>query len=188
MIIKLYSFISIIVNWYNIKKNRTKCGKNNVIKGIINIKGNIILGNNVYINSNIIYNPIGGSSGTSLITNGDGIIIVGDNVGISNTAIFSHSKITIEKNVMIGGNCKLYDTDFHSIKYEYRIQKPDTHINTKPIHIKEGAFIGAHSIILKGVTIGKHSVVGAGSVVTHDIPDNEIWAGNPAKFVKRIED
>ena len=66
------------------------------------------------------------------------------------------------------------------------MQRPDTHIKTKPILIKEGAFIGAQSIILKGVTIGKHSVVGAGSVVTKDIPDGEIWGGNPAVFIRKV--
>ena len=49
------------------------------------------------------------------------------------------------------------------------------------------AFIGAHSIVLKGVTIGKHSVIGAGSVVTKNIPDNEVWAGNPARFIRRLD-
>ena len=94
------------------------------------------------------------------------------------------------KNKVFGqvvGGVKLYDTDFHSIYYEERIQKPDPGIKSKPILIKEGAFIGAHSIILKGVTVGKHSVIGAGSVVTKDIPDNEVWAGNPAHFIKKLE-
>ena len=53
--------------------------------------------------------------------------------------------------------------------------------------IKEGAFIGTRCLILKGVTIGKGAVVGAGSVVTKDIPDGEIWAGNPAKFIRNVE-
>ena len=55
-----------------------------------------------------------------------------------------------------------------------------------PILIKEGAFIGARSIILKGVTIGRHSVVGAGYVVLKDVPDNCIVAGNPAKIIKNL--
>ena len=45
---------------------------------------------------------------------------------------------------------------------------------------------GAHSIILKGVTIGARSIIGAGSVVTKDVPANEVWLGNPAKFYKKI--
>jgi len=56
----------------------------------------------------------------------------------------------------------------------------------KPVVVKDNAFIGARSIILKGVTIGNNSIVGAGSVVTKSIPDNEIWAGNPARFIRSI--
>jgi acetyltransferase-like isoleucine patch superfamily enzyme len=58
---------------------------------------------------------------------------------------------------------------------------------TKPVVIRDGAFIGAHTIVLKGVTIGERSVVGAGSVVTKDIPDGEIWAGNPARFIRKLD-
>lgn len=66
------------------------------------------------------------------------------------------------------------------------MRKIDPGIKSKPILIKEGAFIGAHAIVLKGVTIGKYSVIGAGSVITKDIPDNEVWAGNPARFIKKL--
>lgn len=52
--------------------------------------------------------------------------------------------------------------------------------------ISENAFIGAHSTILKGVTIGTNSIVGACSVVTKDIPSNEVWAGNPARFIRTV--
>ena len=87
----------------------------------------------------------------------------------------------------IGGGCCIYDTDFHSISFEDRHQCPDVHIKSKPVHIKRGAWIGAHTTILKGVTVGEKSVVGACSVVTKDIPDGEIWAGNPAHFIRKIE-
>ena len=53
------------------------------------------------------------------------------------------------------------------------------------VHIKNGAFIGTGTIITKPVTIGEHSIVGAGSIVTHDIPDDEVWAGNPARFIRK---
>ena len=82
---------------------------------------------------------------------------------------------------------KIYDNDFHSVEYSNRMSRPDTHIRRGKILIKEGAFIGAHSIILKNVTIGKRSVIGAGSVVTKDVPDGEIWAGNPATKCGLIE-
>ena len=56
----------------------------------------------------------------------------------------------------------------------------------KPVIIENSVFIGAQSIILKGVTIGKNSIIGAGSVVTKNVPANQIWAGNPARFIKNI--
>ena len=59
---------------------------------------------------------------------------------------------------------------------------------TKPVRIGEDVFIGAHSIILKGVTIGDRSIVGAGSVVTKAIPADEVWAGNPARCIRRISE
>ena len=58
----------------------------------------------------------------------------------------------------------------------------------KEVFIGDNVFIGAHSTILKGVKIGKNSIIGACSVVTKSVPDNEIWAGNPAKFVRFIND
>ena len=83
-------------------------------------------------------------------------------------------------------NSVIYDTDMHSVEFEYRVQTPDIHVKTAPVIIKEGAWIGGHSIVLKGVIIGEKSVIGAGSVVTRDIPDSELWAGNPAKFIKKL--
>lgn len=91
----------------------------------------------------------------------------------------------IEDNVFIGGSCKIYDNDFHPISMEKRISFFDD-IPNKPVLIKRGAFIGAHSIVLKGVIVGEGAVVGAGSVVTGNIPDGEIWAGNPARFIKKL--
>ena len=97
--------------------------------------------------------------------------------------------ITIGDNVTIGGNTVIYDTDFHSLNPEIRLNKSIDKLNAKSgkVTIKDNVFIGAHSTILKGVTIGFNSVVGACSVVTRDIPDNEIWAGNPAQFIKSVQ-
>lgn len=111
---------------------------------------------------------------------------IGNNVGITNSCFVSTKGITIEDNVLIGGNCKFYDTDFHSIKYKERVLLSDINKKSASIHIGEGAWIGGHCIILKGVTIGKRSVIGAGSVVTCDIPDCELWAGNPARFIRKL--
>lgn len=160
------------------------------VEGTITIrsekKGSIQIGQRAELRSGKSYNMIGGDTRLVLRTIGNGRISIGSHVGISNSALISASKITIDDDVMIGGSCKIWDTDFHSSEYEMRVRDKDTDYPSKPIHIKKGAFIGGDSIILKGVTIGEKSIVGAGSVVTKDIPDGEIWAGNPAKFIKKV--
>lgn len=128
-------------------------------------------------------NLVGADIRTSFETGQNGEIIIGRNVGISNSVFISQSKIQIGDFVYIGGGTRIYDNDFHSIDKKTRLLDP-LNIPTSPVEICEGAFIGGHCIILKGVRIGKNSVVGAGSVVTKSIPDNEIWAGVPAKKLR----
>ncbi len=90
--------------------------------------------------------------------------------------------------MLIGAGCKIYDTDFHPIDAEYRFggRKDNQETKTKPIVIEDGVFIGGHSIILKGTHIGSNTVIGAGSVVSGEIPANQIWAGNPARFIRKL--
>lgn len=130
---------------------------------------------------------IRGGQGRTLFTIGkEGKLKIGNNCGISNSTIVCQNSVVLEDNVNIGVNSVIYDTDMHSVDYINRMEKPDIHVKTRPVIIKEGAWIGGHSIILKGVIIGKHSVVAAGSVVTKCIPDNELWGGNPARYIRKI--
>ena len=142
---------------------------------LVSSKGSVSFGEAVRINSSLKSNPIGGNTKTILFAEPGAYIRIGKNVGISNSAIHAAQEIIIEDDVLIGGNCKIYDTDFHSIKYEDRMRNPDLMVRTSPVCIKKGAFIGAHSIILKGVTIGEKSVIASGSVVTRSVPENELW-------------
>jgi len=73
-----------------------------------------------------------------------------------------------------------------SIKYEDRILNGDKATKSAPVCIEKGAFIGANVLILKGVTIGERSVIAAGSVVVNDVPSDEVWGGNPNRFLKRF--
>ena len=139
-------------------------------------------------NSGLKHNPIGGDTCTILRTIDDGKIVIGNNVGISNASLVARDKIEIQDNVLLGGGVKIYDNDFHSLDFHTRIYNPYSDIKSLPVIIKTGAFIGAGSYILKGVTVGEHSIVGAGSVVTKSIPDGEVWAGNPARFIRRVID
>lgn len=154
----------------------------------VGVGGKCILGKNFKSNNREIANPIGRFNRCSIIVGRNAKLIIGDNVGISSTAIVCHELVTIGNNVNIGGNVVIYDTDFHSLNPYHRLDRNVDKLNTKtnPVSIGDNVFIGAHSTILKGVQIGVNSIVGAGSVVTKSIPDNEIWGGNPARFIKNI--
>lgn len=116
-------------------------------------------------------------------------ICIGDNVGISGSTLRSTISITIGNNVMIGSGCLITDTDDHPLDARQR-QEENFYKNTvsSPVVIDDDVFIGARSIILKGVTIGQGAVIGAGSIVTKDVPPHTIVAGNPAKEIKVISD
>lgn len=111
-------------------------------------------------------------------------IIMGDNVGISGSTISARQSIIIGNNVLIGSGCVICDNDAHPIHPMNR--QDDRKTEVSPIVIGDDVFVGARCIILKGVTIGRGSVIGAGSVVTKDVPPMCIYAGNPAKFIKYL--
>jgi acetyltransferase-like isoleucine patch superfamily enzyme len=117
-------------------------------------------------------------------------LILGENSGFSNTIIHAHNYIKIGNYVNIGAGCLIFDTNFHSLDWNQRSDRvlEQESVITKPITINDYAFIGAKCIIMKGVTIGLHSIIAAGSVVVNDIPDDELWGGNPARFIKKITD
>lgn len=107
-------------------------------------------------------------------------------VGMSNTVIVATKHIEIGDNVMIGGGVTIVDCDFHSKDYhDWFTENDEKNMPSKPVVIGNNVFIGMNTIILKGVTVGDGAVIGAGSVVSSNIPSNEIWAGNPAKFIKK---
>lgn len=164
-------------------------GKGLKIRGklLLRGKGKIIIGNDVVINSHYAENPIGGDKTVFQVMNGAELKI-GNRVGISHAKIAVYKRVEIEDDVLLGADCHIYDTDFHSLLYEDRILKEDNNIKSDPVKIKKGAFIGAGSYILKGVVIGEKSVVGAGAVVTRNVPDGEIWAGNPARKIRNLND
>lgn len=149
-------------------------------------EGTLRLGNNCRFNSGYRNNFVGGEQRLAVQVLPGGSICLGDGVAISNSTLVASSGIEIGDDVFIGGGCHIYDTDFHSINREQRTTKVSEVINSAPIHVKSGAFIGSHSIVLKGVVIGRNSVVASGAVVTRSIPDNEVWGGVPASFIRKL--
>ncbi len=121
-------------------------------------------------------------------------ISIGDNVIIRpGTMLFSDPRegesgfITIEENVMIGSGVHMY-------VHNHRYNDPHLpiiaqgHYPSESITLKKGCWIGANTIILPGVTVGENSVIGAGSVVTHNIPPFSIAIGSPARIIKKTTD
>lgn len=108
-------------------------------------------------------------------------IIIGNNVFINfNCSFLDRGTITIGDNVLIGPNCNIFTTN-HPIAPKNRKSTI-----SKAITIKNDVWIGGNVTILPGITINANSIVGAGSVVTKDVPENVIVAGNPAKVIKNI--
>ena len=107
-------------------------------------------------------------------------VVIGRNVFInSNLLAMSRGGITIEDDVMIAANVQLISNNHEP--YERQV------LLCKPVHIKKGAWIGAGATILPGVTVGEYAIVGAASVVTHDVPDYAVVVGNPAQTTKMLD-
>lgn len=181
-----FSFDSLVTK-FNLRIRGIKYGSIHA-HGIPFIMGRgIIIGNNLLINSTLKSNPVGYAHKSVLIAYRGAKLIIGDNVGMSHVTIVAANEIYIDDGVMIGGGVNIYDTDFHSIDYHVRGTADDLkYAISKPIHICKNVFLGTQSTILKGVTIGENSIIGACSLVTKDIPENEVWAGVPAVFIKKL--
>lgn len=115
-------------------------------------------------------------------------IFIGRNVVIRpGTMLFAvpgAGRIVIEDNVLIGSCTHVYVSN-HQYSDPNKPITQQGHMKPKPVILKSGSWIGANVTILPGVTVGKNSVVGAGSIVTKDVPDFTVVAGNPARIIKR---
>jgi acetyltransferase-like isoleucine patch superfamily enzyme len=164
-----------------------KLGKHVVFNGkpIINRypHSTIIFGDNCKFNSTLYSMSIGLHQPCAFATYDENSRIeIGNNCGASGLKIHAKSKISIGNNVLIGMGSTILDNDAHNsvaAKRELNI------IPSRPVTVEDNVFIGLNCTILKGVTIGKNSVIAAGSVVFNSIPENSIAAGNPCKVIIR---
>lgn len=151
--------------------------------------GNINIGDNFVMNNGLSNNVIGFGKTPCVLSVFGGNITIRDNVGISQSSLIAiNADIVIGNNVKLGSGTKIYTCDFHPIEHLYR---RDDYLNqiymkSSAVTIEDDCFIGAGTIILKGVTIGARTVVGAGSVVTKSLPADCIAAGNPCRFIRVI--
>ncbi len=120
-------------------------------------------------------------------------IFIGDKVIINmNCTFVDNNRIDIGSNVLIASNVQIYTATHSTNVHERMVEnwsegQEICRTYALPVRIEDGAWIGGGAIILPGVTIGRNSVIGAGSVVTRSIPDNCVAVGNPCRVIKRID-
>lgn len=167
-----------------------KKGKHCIVHGAVRLSlgknADVNIGDNFCFLSGRTLNPLSRNLRGSICVNDNAQLTIGNDVSVSSVVLWSHQSITIGSHVDIGANTIIMDSDAHSLDYQKRRNIVDdlSNKNDSPIVIGDDVLIGANCIILKGVTIGNRSVVGAGAVVTKSIPDDCIAAGNPAKIIK----
>ena len=183
---------SLLIRKFRKQYRHCICGRSSVIhpEAIIqdeNGRGTIVIGESTHIRGRLVTYPYGGK-----ITIGDWCY-VGEN-----TNIWSSSSIHIGDYVLIAHCVSIFDDNTHPVDYKLRRE----HIRSiytgssffpmndclvsRPVVIKDDAWIGCNAIILKGVTIGAGAIVAAGSVVTKDVPDFSMVAGNPAAVIRYL--
>ena len=163
-------------------------GKNLQIPGKVSwlIRGaRITIGDNFYLSSGNGVNPIASNLQADVYVEPGATLTIGNNVGMSSTRLWIHESARIGNNVKIGGCVLITDTDAHPMDYVAR-RSSNEGTKSAPVVIEDDVWIGAHCIILKGVTIGARSVIGAGSLVTKSIPADCVAAGNPCRVIKII--
>ncbi len=148
--------------------------------------GSIRIGDDCRIHSGFAGNAVGGGSRTALWVGPGARLELGSRVGLSNSTIVCLRSVTVEDDALVGGGSAVYDTDFHSLHAEERSRPGNPGARTAPVRIGRRAFVGGHSLLLKGTTIGEGAVVGAGSVVRGRVPPGQVWAGNPARLVRDV--
>ena len=148
----------------------------------------IVIGDDVTLTNRAETNLAGVVHECRFVTQRPGAEIhIGAHSGLSGVTIMCAKRVEIEEYVGIGANVMIYDNDMHAVNPYLRMNDNDKHTKAKEIVIGDYAWIGANSIILKGVHIGKGAVIGAGSVVTSDVPELTIYAGNPARYIKDVD-
>lgn len=148
----------------------------------------VCIGYGFAVSSGDNQNPLCANSRCSIHVANNAKLIIGNMSGISGGCIWATESIRIGNHVNIGANCIIIDGDIHntdwSLRHIDRTSEKPVPYNHKPIVIEDDVWLGANTIVLKGVTLGARSIIAAGSVVTKDIPADCVAAGNPCRVLK----
>jgi acetyltransferase-like isoleucine patch superfamily enzyme len=148
---------------------------------IIRNKGTIIIGARVTFDSF----PDGEFCRTRIITNHKSSkIIIGDDSVLRGTTVWASTEIMIGDNFLAAPYVWIVDSDAHGV---YPTERAIKCAKSAPIIIGNNVWIGYRALVLKGARIGDNTIIGAGAVVTHDIPANSVAAGVPAKVIKKLK-
>jgi acetyltransferase-like isoleucine patch superfamily enzyme len=147
----------------------------------------VTIGNDVTFVSDPAGNLVGLTKRCSIGAAAGAKLGIGDQCGFSGVSIYCAKEITIGRHLTCGGNVSIWDTDFHPLDYQARRANDRAAIQRQPIVIGDDVFLGANVLVLKGARIGDRAIVAAGSIVTGNVPPDEIWAGNPARFLRRCD-
>ena len=193
----LKAYISMLFNLCSRCKNYIKLracgicvGRHCVIHGHVGVNiapsAKVSIGDNFYMSSGGHRNPLCGNIEGFFYAGENACICIGNHVGMSSTVLRAAQSITIGNYVKIGANVKVMDADAHALDFNVRrVREEDAkQKRCAPVVIEDDVLIGVNSIILKGVTIGARSIIGAGSVVTKSVPSDCVACGNPARVVK----
>jgi acetyltransferase-like isoleucine patch superfamily enzyme len=186
--IKLINFLTVLLTKiYSLKFKLSTIGKNALVFAW-RIKGSssnvICVGNDSIVKTSIYFETPNAS------------IKIGDRSFIGKGIISIADNIDIGSDVMISWGVSITDHNSHGIKFQdraqdissWRINKKNwSNVKISSIKICDKSWIGFNSILLKGITIGEGAIIGAGSVVTKDVPPWTIVAGNPAKIIREIK-
>jgi acetyltransferase-like isoleucine patch superfamily enzyme len=181
-----------------IETKQVVLGSNSMVKNLsVDIRNNLVSKTYLRVGDDSVI------SGKFVFENEMGSISIGNGTFVGGGKFVTINKISIGNDVLISWGCTFMDNNAHSIKWSERkndvkdwkkgieedkigIYKNWQHVESAPIIIKDKAWIGFDTVILKGVTIGEGAIVGSRSVVTKDVPDWTLAAGNPAKIIRQI--
>lgn len=163
---------------YILFNKRVKIGKNFRVRHRLSIKGpgRVIIGENVFVNG-------GSHTVTPWTYSKDATILIGNNVFLNGTRFGCKSRIEIGDDCILA-DCRILDTDFHSVLPERR--NDPAAIKSEPIKIGKNVWIALDSVVLRGVEIGTNSTITAKSVVIDNVPEYCVYGGNPAVLIKEL--